>query len=263
MHRAGVLVERIEEGSGGARILTTAGEDAGTFDHVLLADGVLGSAVIARRTLGRTRMHARISENDVYLLPMVPIRPGGWHRRRGFGLSEGVLALGPGVVADGPVHVQIYRVGLPLLGPLGKVLGAGPRLGVRALDRAAGAGVLAFVYAHGQDSRDISLELDDRWIAVSAGPPSSEPIARAVAARLTAAAGATGLLPLTPLLRGTGPGTSVHLAASLADEVDGEGRLGGSDRVRVVDASVLPASPAQNLTLMATANAMRIAAEVP
>jgi len=41
-----------------------------------------------------------------------------------------------------------------------------------------------------------------------------------------------------------------------------DGRLAGSERVYVVDASVFPSLPAQNPTLTAVANAARIASQL-
>ena len=79
---------------------------------------------------------------------------------------------------------------------------------------------------------------------------------------------AFGGVPFVPLNQTAPIGKSYHLGASFPMSVspsgwqsDPLGRIKGLKRVHVVDASVLPAVPAQNTTFTVMANAYRIGAE--
>jgi ferredoxin len=104
----------------------------------------------------------------------------------------------------------------------------------------------------------------------SAGPaPWRNSMLHAIIGRLLRAAPMLDLYPLLPMLRVAAAGKSYHWGGSFPHTDDHEpmlasdrvGRVGGWQRIHLVDGSVFPTVPATTFTLTVMANANRIAAE--
>ncbi len=241
---------------------------AGPYEAVFLAAGALGSFRIAARSLGFVDASAPLLDNDMFIVPFRIDSNGEVGAPVRFGLSEAVLALDPGTVAERAVHIQLYRVTEPLLGPVGPLLGMVPSVASSWIRRAMSRYVLGFAYLHSSDSRRLKVQLGGSDFALSVGvEPATEPgsLPRLLDL-LKRAAALTGLHPVKGLARAMPPGFSAHLGGTvpltglasigeLATQLDGG--LCGADRIYVIDLSALPAVPAQNATLAGMANAVR------
>jgi choline dehydrogenase-like flavoprotein len=121
-------------------------------------------------------------------------------------------------------------------------------------------------YPDRPDPRNVVRLRQDGSLSISRRGPRPPGLERRLALRLLR----LGMLAPFPLAQRPVAGSSIHYAGTLPMrarprgpyETDSMGRLAGTARVRVVDASVFPVLPAKNLTLAAMANAARVAASL-
>ncbi|UCF66025.1 MAG: hypothetical protein JSV80_09435 [Acidobacteriota bacterium] len=275
-YRTGLLVHTFAEHENGvevrARRVDSGVEERRSYDALFLAAGTLSSLRIAADSLALHDRPVPLLDNDMYLLPVLARGAGGRGRFRArFSLSEAALAVPPGTLADGGIHIQFYSFHEYFLAELGELLGMMPELVQRVAWNMLNRMLIGFVYFAGQDSAVATAR-----VRRAAGPGCVEVEVRQSAASRTALRGllrrmrsarqTLGFRPLSPLIKAAPLGFSGHLSGSLAMrrqpgplETDPEGRLHGTERVCVVDAASFPALPPQNPTFTLVAAAMRAA----
>ena len=262
--RRGAIVRRIEESDSGETVITGGPDEPevrrGPFKAVFLAAGPLSSLNIARSSIKSQIGEFSLVDNDIFVLPFL-MRRQRHEGSQSFQLSEAAIALKAG--SDPLVHVQLYRPGTALLGPLGP-------LG-RILAPVFSRLVLGFLYLHSDVSRALTITHEaSRPFSSATLKATDRPEARAAfrraVRRIGDAAGPLGLRPLPALALRGDPGLSGHVGGTLPIrenpgplETDKSGQLAGGRGIYAVDLSVFPTMPAQNPTFTAVANAMRVA----
>lgn len=238
---------------------TASGRFTG-YDRVLCGAGCVGSAEILLRSFGEPGERGRLTDNDLYLLPVVH------HGRRPADDPDRYAAVANAVVghtaADGrythillaPVPDYLLRCYVPeRLWPMMRPLARSLRSRM----------LLAKIYVHSDVSRTVQArpagtEGVDLEAADDGG---SKDAARRAAGALTRSLRGTGFsVPPVPMVRSA---TSSHYAGSLAPamaEPAADGYV--TDKVRVIDSAAFPVSPAQPLTFTIMANAARIAEQI-
>ncbi len=266
IRRHGTVVRRTETDGIGETIVAGRPDEPetriGPFRAVFLAAGPLSSLDIARHSLEEVRGQVSLVDNDIYVLPFLMKR----YRHDGpqaFQLSEAAIALKGD---SGPlVHVQLYRPGNALIGPLGPI----GHLLAPVFSRL----VLGFLYLHSDVSRPLTLTHDQSGPrSASSLKSENKPEARAAfhsaVRQIREASEPLGLRPLPALALRGDPGLSGHVGGTLPMrskpgplETDKSGRLDRGREIYAVDLSVFPKMPAQNPTFTAVANAMRVASD--
>jgi choline dehydrogenase-like flavoprotein len=270
-YRANVLVERFVELDD---CVAVRGRDVRTGEvavfraqELLLAAGALNTARIVLRSRDDYVTRLPLLDNPVVLLPVIdPLRIGVAVPEGAFTGAEVVLVADRG---DGSLPVQ--GAAFNLLGPLRSGLiaeypltMAGNLAAVRELLPAM-LMVQVFYPDHSDPRNGVSLRPDGA-LSIGRGAPPPRGIETRLAIRLLR----LGMIAPFFMAQRPAAGSSIHYAGTLPMrsrprtpfETDPAGRLAGTARVRVVDASVFPVLPAKNLTLMAMANAARVGASL-
>jgi choline dehydrogenase-like flavoprotein len=278
-YRPGHLVLGFAEDASGVRVHGRADGAAfeERYDALVLAAGVLSSLRITADSLGLHDRATPLLDNELFLVPLLALGSGpaaGFRTR--FALGETVLAVEPGVVSPRPLHVQLYTCHEFFLAELGEVLRALPGFLQAAAWTVLNRLVMGFVYLPGEDSSEATA----RVLATAGGGPGrvridahpraeSRAILRALLAHFSRLRRTLGLWPIPGFVKATPFGFGGHLSGALPMrtspgplETDLEGRLSGTRRTFVVDSSVFPSLPAQNLTFTVMANARRVAARL-
>jgi choline dehydrogenase-like flavoprotein len=270
-YRSGPPVRAIRPDGGTVRLTLDDGSELATAGRVFLGAGVLETARIVMAsgladalTLADSQQ-ALVPHLHRWRMPVAPDRLP-FHT-----LPQIFVEIGDDAVSPRLVHAQVYtwndQFPRDLIANYGRLPGSAPLL--RALARRL---IVAQVFLHSDLSARIGLTLatDGRLIARAESnavtAPALDRATRAVSRTLARG----GLVPLAFARRIGAPGSSFHVGASLPMQRDPQGsatdRLGrpaGTDRLHVIDASVLPAIPATTITFSVMANAHRIAALAP
>ncbi len=183
-------------------------------------------------------------------------------------LTEAFIEIDDPLVSPFLTHTQIYGwngfYAREMIANYGsKLPGSGPLF--RALSRRL---MVAQTFLHSDHSSTIKLQLGQASTKLSVTHEDNSETSRVIAAakaKLAKSLRRAGLHALTFATRAGAPGSSFHSGATLPMsaaptglQTDTSGRLAGSSRVHVVDASVLPSIPATTITFTVMANAHRI-----
>jgi choline dehydrogenase-like flavoprotein len=271
-HRAGLVVERIEERAGEVRVLArrVEGERLGARQtlgarHVVLAAGAIASARILLASLEVRAPLPMIGKAHWISACLHPATLGRSGPERRTSLCQ-MLVRCFDPAAESSAQLYSYRSALLARLLHGLPLPVPEALGLLAL--LVPSIVIADVRfpAHAPNA---SLRLEGGTLLVHGTPDPGEPERRARAfARLRRALRTLGLLPLTTLR--LAEGSAFHYAGTVPHAPAGafpltcepDGRLRGSVRTWIADAAVLRALPPLSHTLTAMANAERIGAAV-
>ncbi len=272
-HRPGAIVESFAESP--AHVSVTFANENGEVEELraerlFVAAGPLATARLVLASTERDDKAVRLQDSAYFTLPLLRMRrPRRSPEPVGNVLAQLFLELSPPWSSEHRVHMQLYGYNDLMRRAVAARLrlseGAAARLAAPVLGR------LLYLqgYLHSGDSPALTATLVDeggrRILAVEGeAPDRSRP--RAAVSCLLSLRRELGLLPLTSLLQAWPPGKGFHIGASLPMrsrpaglETDLLGRPAGFRRIHVVDASVLPAIPAQTVTLPTMANAHRIA----
>ncbi|MGI9394951.1 MAG: hypothetical protein ACR2OY_09920, partial [Boseongicola sp.] len=277
-HRSGHIVKRLEADTGGEFIVseTDGGRTrSGPFSAIVLAAGSIASRQIAQASFTRNQQQqsVRILDNDIYVLPLLQSETASTETSR-FTLSEAAMAIAD--EAESRIfHLQLYRPGGSLLGPLEPIIRKSFGLR-RLLEAKASQFAIGFLYLHSSQSRELTARFGTfpdanpvpTNITAKEVPAARSAVRRALG-RLRDLRGVTGLRPLSNLALRGDPGLSGHIGGTLPMrdmpgpfESDRDGRLSGGRPIFVADLSSFPEMPAQNPTFIAVANSMRVASKI-
>lgn len=265
-YRGGVVASGFAETAGGVTV--HAGTERFEGERLFIASGVLPTTLLALSSLGLGNREVTILDSQHFYLPMLH----GWSAGDPASEPRHTLAQlfweidDPAVEAH-LVHAQLYTYNdtyaPDMRGRFGPFAGVAKPL-IEAMSRRL---IVAQAFLHSDVSPAIGARLAGNGLAfrrIDNGGTAGA-IARAKG-RIAQAARMAGLLPLTPLLRQGGLGTSFHCGGSFpmraspgAGETDMLGRPMGLRRTHIVDASVFPTVPAPTITFSVMANAHRIA----
>lgn len=265
-YRGGVVASGFAETADGVTV--HAGTERFEGERLFIASGVLPTTLLALSSLGLGNREVTIRDSQHFYLPMLH----GWSAGDPATEPRHTLAQlfweidDPAVDAH-LVHAQLYTYNdtyaPDMRGRFGPFAGVAKPL-IEAMSRRL---IVAQAFLHSDVSPAIGARLDGSGLAfrrIDNGGTAGA-ITRAKG-RLAQAGRTAGLLPLTPLLRQGGLGTSFHCGGSFpmrespdVGETDMLGRPAGLTRTHIVDASVFPTVPAPTITFSVMANAHRIA----
>ena len=267
-YRGGVVARGFAETSGGVTVQTDDERFEG--ERLFIACGLLPTALLALSSLGLENHEVTILDSQHFYLPML-------HRwSAGDPASEPRHTLAqlfweiddPAVDAH-LVHAQIYTYNDTYAPDMRQRFGPFAGLARPLIEAMSRRLIVAQAFLHSDASPAIGARLDGNGLTFRriANERTDTAITRA-SGRVARAARIAGLVPLTPLLRPGGLGTSFHCGGSFpmrqspgAGETDILGRPAGLRRTHIVDASIFPTVPASTITFSVMANSHRIASE--
>jgi len=275
-YQGGVVVERLEEGSGGAVIhaRSLASGEALRFqaERVLVGCGVVSTTRLLLASLGVFERPVEILDSQYFLLPLLRFRGAGRPRDENLHtLSQLFVELRDPAVAARNVHLQVYGYNPLFQETIDGRLGPLARPARPVVDAVLARLMVVMGYLHSDVSPRIAATLrrDGRIILTEQRNPETRPTLRRVGARLGRHALDLRLLPLWPFMRVAPAGRGFHSGGSFPMrespgdlECDLLGRPTGFSRVHVVDATSFPSIPSTTITFSVMANAHRIASAV-
>ena len=265
-YRGGVVATGFAEAADGVTV--HGGTERFEGERLFIASGVLPTTLLALSSLGLGNREVMIRDSQHFYLPMLH----GWSAGDPATEPRHTLAqlfweIDDPAVDPHLVHAQLYTYNdtyaPDMRGRFGPFAGAAKPL-IEAMSRRL---IVAQAFLHSDASPAIGARLAGNGLAFRRieNDRTAGAITRAKG-RLAQAARMAGLLPLTPLLRQGGLGTSFHCGGSFpmrespgTGETDMLGRPMGLRRTHIVDASVFPTVPAPTITFSVMANAHRIA----
>ncbi|WP_261565001.1 4Fe-4S ferredoxin [Frankia gtarii] len=278
----GLLVARVEESETGVRVFareTASGRvqelDA---DRVLLAAGALGSTRIAVNSLGWFGERVELAESIQFTVPMVSRRRTPDPRAdTEMTLNQFNMVVQMDDIGRDLAQIHFYPYNPAIGEALPQSLTSGPAsvIGDEAVRRATvGLGYLPSWASPKLFFRALPAtggELPEVQLSGVRDNVRRNGMLRQVVRRLVKSAPFLDLWPVVPMISCSAPGKSYHWGSSFPHSrgVKGSrytsdvlGRIGGWQRVHLVDASVLPSVAATTFTFTIMANAHRIGSEV-
>ncbi len=266
----GVWVESVTESGSSARVRTVSVDgavDERSYDRVLVGLGALQTAALMLRS-GIATEAVVVRDSRMVLVPfhLDRLRPTGSHDPR-IALSDGfVLGTGPPDSSEPDFYAQVYGYSPSFEEQVRERI---PALNlVPASARRAGLSRIgvAMTFFDQADSGELVLERDAGGVSITGDPRSS--LSGACLARAREVLGVAGLHALPAGAAEASVGLSYHFGGSFplrrdpmarGNRSDASGRPAGTDRIHLVDSSVIPHVAATPITWTAMANAARIA----
>jgi choline dehydrogenase-like flavoprotein len=267
-YKGGVIVERVAEKGNAVTVLgrsVTGAPAVFEGDRVFVAAGAVATTQIMMDSLGLNE--TLMQDSQYFLLPVLQL--AGSHARREdlHTLAQLFLDIRDPEISPRTVHLQLYTYneiyGLEFhrrFGPLGRLLPSG-----QILERMS----LIQGFLHSDDSVKVRVIRRDSGLKlrrVRTSRPGQ--VINKVVRRLIRNSARLGAAPVLPMLKIELPGRSFHFggtfpmsASPRTGQADTLGRLGGMERVHVVDSACFPSIPATTITFSVMANAYRIAME--
>ena len=229
-------------------------------DRLYLGAGVLETARIVLASHVGSEQSLTLRDSQHFFLPMLHgWRPdGNPETDPHHTLTEAFVEVDDPAVSPFLTHTQIYGwnefYAREMIANYGaKLPGSAPLF--RALSRRL---MVAQTFLHSDHSAQITLRLGvggERLSATLQHNPDTEAVMTATKDKLARALRSAGLYALKFASRPGAPGSSFHVGGTLpmsqaptALQTDANGRLHGTERIHVVDASALPSIPATTIT---------------
>jgi len=268
-----------EEGQGGVDVyggVLGGGSFRMSADRVFLGAGVLPTAAIVLRSLGRYDQPVKLRDSQYFVLPLLSFRGvPGVERERMHASAQAFVEIDEPKISAGLVHLQIYGYSEVVARELMRTLLRWPLKFRRFRNLFLGRLLVAQAFLHSDESGAIDLVLkrlseDSDEIVASVSPVHrGKKVASKVGWKLVKESIPMGMVPFVPAMRFAVPGRGYHSGGSFPmainpgpGETDRMGRLVGMRRVHLIDSSIFPTIPATSITLSVMANAHRIASMV-
>ena len=267
----GQVVRSIADSAEAATVHLQDGQEQ-RAERVYLASGVLETARLVLTSFRDLAPDLALKDSQHMFTPMLHSWSAGADpaTAQAHALTEVFLEMEIPQLAPTLFHSQLYTwnefYAREMVAKYGKLPGLGA-----VFSRLAKRLIVAQTFLHSDLSSTIRLTLapDGRLNARHEPNAAMEPAMTVVRARLAKLMRRVGLYALTFAGHAGAPGSSFHAGSTLpmsrsADALtDPAGRLRGTARVHVVDASVLPSIPATTITFSVMANAHRIGSIAP
>jgi ferredoxin len=272
-YTAGQYVTHVAEKNGYAT-LTAFDVDTRTTleasaDRIFLACGTVATTAILLRSLEAWEKPVTMLDSQYFLLPSATLSGAGAVTKENLHtLSQAFIEVMDEKVSSYTVHLQVYTYNELYSQAIDST--AGPLRSLVPKDLLLSRLLLLQGYLHSDESPSMNCVLektatgDTLRISVNDNPVTSSVMGRA-RQKLLRASGASGLIPLLPLLRPGLPGRGFHSGGTFpmtsnpaGFQSDSLGRPAGFQRVHAVDSTVFSSIPATTITFTAMANAHRI-----
>jgi choline dehydrogenase-like flavoprotein len=278
-YRRGCYVTHFEEGAESVRVgvrdLSGAGALEFSGDRLFVGCGVLPTAKLMLRSLGRYDEAIPLKDSQHFYLPMLHAwwpRPDP-AREALHTLTQIFLEIIDPEIDQRTVHVQLYSHNDFYASDMRERFGVFSGLAAPLIAQLSRRLIVAQGFLHSDVSAQMQISLAGSGENVGLRltreehPDTAETVRR-IRRRLATSLRSAGLLALEPLTRLGAVGSSFHCGGSFPMraqptglEADVLGRPAGLRRVHIVDASVFPSIPATTITLSVMANAHRIATQ--
>jgi hypothetical protein len=276
-YKSGLTVQSVEENGHGVSLV--AKDNRGEIvrvhgERIFVGAGVLETASILLRSTNQYDEVLQLKDSHYFLLPLLRLRgTPGVTTERLHTLAQLFLEIFDSAVSPYTIHLQTYTYNELFRDPVLTALG--PAKGVFPLNSFLGRLLLFQGYLHSNHSPPIEVALrregdSDRLTLVGKKDKDTARTLRRLVKKVVKLSPLTGLVPLVPMLQPGQPGRGFHSGGTFPmkrdperNETDIYGRLAGTRRIHVVDASVLPSIPATTITLTVMANAYRIGSLLP
>jgi ferredoxin len=275
VYRHGVLAQQVKEGEFEAKVLVKSIKDGAhewvSCSKVYVGCGPIGSTALMLASLGQEGEEIRLKDSQYFLTPFVLFRGVQKVTSEPLNtLAQAIVEVLNPSVCDRSIHLLFYSYNDMYLRAVQKLCGAFFSPLRPVIDRALGHMMVLQGYLHSDCSGTlgVSWQCSNQLSLVGYPNVNTRRYVANVLSLLRKNLRAFGGVPLS-LLNTIAPiGKSYHLGGSFPMNAtpsgwqsDSLGRVKGLKRVHVVDASVLPAVPAQNTTFSVMANAYRIGTE--
>lgn len=271
----GVLAERVEEADSEVRVLVKDVHDGSrhwmSAGKAYVGCGPIGSTALMLASIGKPAEEVVLKDSQYFLAPFALFRgPSGVTSEPLHTLAQAIVEVISPSICERAVHLLFYSYNDLYLRAIRKLCGPLFNPMRPLIHKALNHMMVVQGYLHSDYSGSLGVSWKDSSELALVGyeHPDTKRYFRAVLRLLRANWRALGGIPISPMASLAPIGKSYHLGASFPMSAeptgwqsDTLGRVRGLQRVHVVDASVLPAIPAQNTTLTAMANAYRIGAE--
>ncbi len=259
-----------EDVDAGARVTIEA-------ERLFIGAGVLPTARIVLNSLPQKVSELTLLDSQHLLMPMLH----QWASPRDLAeaprntLAQAFIEISDATVSPSTVHTQIYAYNDFLKSDLQLKFGAFAGVLDPAIDFLSRRLLVAQLFVHSDHSGTISLKRDgasdDALLSYDAREgAATRGVLMKAARKLARVLLPCGVAALPFQARMGAVGSSFHVGGSLpmsdeprAGETDVFGRIAGTKRVHVIDASVFPSVPATTITFSVMANAHRIASDAP
>lgn len=238
-----------------------------------LAAGVMPTAKIMLKSLGVYDQPVELKDSQYFLFPLLST-----HGSRealtetAYTLSQVFMEIQDASLSPHTIHLQVYTYNDIITKTLDQRFRFLPLLRQVLVHQLEHRVLIVQGYLHSDHSGKISLSLKrdpatskERFVAEGIPALGAKVIIGKILNKLGRHFAKLGLYPVAPALEFCLPGRGFHSGGSFPMrakpgplESDIYGRIGGTSRIHVVDASIFPSIPATTITLSAMANAHRI-----
>ena len=272
-YSAGHYVTRVAEKNGSAYLAGFDADSRATLeisaDRIFLACGTVGTTGILLRSLDAWAKPVTMLDSQYFLLPSATLSGAGSVTNENLHtLAQAFIEVMDEKVSDYTIHLQVYTYNELYSQAIDAT--AGPLRSLVPKDFLLSRLLLLQGYLHSDESASMTCVLeknaDGDTLAITRNEnPVTASAMRKVREKILRASGASGLIPLLPLLRPGLPGRGFHSGGTFPMtskpsglESDILGRPAGFRRIHAVDSTVFSSIPATTITLSAMANAHRI-----
>jgi choline dehydrogenase-like flavoprotein len=274
-YRPGLLAQQVEESGLGVRILVKTIKDGDkewlVGDKVYVGCGPISSTALMLASFGKVNEEVRLKDSQYFLSPFLLFRgTRDVTTEPAHTLSQAIVEIIDPSVCERSIHLLFYSYNDMYLRAIQKLCGSLYGIARPLVNKALGHVMVVQGYLHSDCSGTLGLSWKgpSELSLVGYSNPNTKRYVSKALWLLMKKSRAFGGVPFVPLNHVAPIGKSYHLGGSFPMSVspsgwqsDPLGRIKGLKRVHVVDASVLPAVPAQNTTFTVMANAYRIGAE--
>ncbi|MGD9801166.1 MAG: GMC oxidoreductase [Parvularculaceae bacterium] len=272
---------RFEEHGDGVRV-TLADARSGASETIdaarlFIGAGVLPTARIVLNSLPGQIERLTLLDSQHLLMPMLHqwAPPADIATTPQNTLAQAFIELSDARLSPSMIHAQVYAYNDFLKSDLQLKFGALSGVLEPVIDAVSRRLLVAQLFAHSDHCGRIELTRngdpgDARLTYKARESDEAGRVLKAAAGRLARALLPSGVIAMPFQARMGAVGSSFHVGGSLpmaerprAGETDVFGRIAGTTRTHVIDASVFPSVPATTITFTVMANAHRIASEAP